>query len=216
MNSHHNGFINAGSAATVVGQALAVTWIIHCIYLMFLCQVFCLKQKAKRVTFIRVSAKWCPPHRIFHPATCLAQVRFTFLLSHAFVLPGTAKQHQPHPLSDQELYARASRLGCTDDRSASTALRSWGLVATPQPNIRQRSSPLRGNLCMGRFIRKEWANGALLVARGPMGWPTSDHTRNNGALLLVRGGGPISIFCISTLKWSPWMRGWFSECMIST
>jgi hypothetical protein len=155
-------------------------------------------QKAQRVTFIRVSAKLS--HRIFHPAARLAQVRFTFLLSHAFVLPGTAKQHQPHPPSDQELYARASRLGCTDDRSASTALRSWGLVATPEGNIHNPpiDSPAAQlsstrELMYAALHSKRMGQWSAASGQRPHGLANQrryqEHGRDNGPLLLVRGVG---------------------------
>lgn len=54
-----------------------------------------------------------PPRRRMQPAALYTQRLLTFLLSHAFVLPGAAEQHQPHSLSDTELRVRASRLWST-------------------------------------------------------------------------------------------------------
>lgn len=50
-----------------------------------------------------VSPAQTPPHA--HPGQLP-----TFFLSHAFVLPGAAEQHQPHSLADTELRETASRL----------------------------------------------------------------------------------------------------------
>lgn len=40
----------------------------------------------------------------FQRKTAYRKLKLTFLLSHTFVLPVTTEQHQPHSLSDSELY----------------------------------------------------------------------------------------------------------------
>ena len=69
------------------------------------------------------------------------QLELTFLLSHAFVLPGTTEQHQPHPLSDPEL--RES----SDEQII-------GLRLRPQPSSREswlRLSSLTAWYCLGGY-----------------------------------------------------------------
>ncbi|TKS81072.1 hypothetical protein D9C73_015176 [Collichthys lucidus] len=78
-----------------------------------------------------------------HPAALYTQQQqqqqlLTFLLSHAFVLPGAAEQHQPHSLSDTELRERASRLRSTDNRCATTTAARPAVVL----------------LCVGRSLRR--------------------------------------------------------------
>lgn len=86
-----------------------------------------------------------PPHAV---PWCV----LTFFLSHAFFLPGAAKQHQPHSPTDAELRERASRLCLTDKRrvraEAQPARRSSRLLRLPAARflrrfIQERSRPIR-------------------------------------------------------------------------
>lgn len=82
------------------------------------------------------------PAALIPPPRPQLQRLLTFLLSHAFVLPGATKQHQPHSLSDTELRERASRLWSTDIPCLTTTTAST--AARPAVVL----------LCVGRSLRR--------------------------------------------------------------
>lgn len=90
-----------------------------------------------------------PRYRRMHPQ----QQLLTFLLSHAFVLPGAAEQHQPHSLSDTELWERASRLWSTDNRCpTTTAARPAVVLLCFCPSLRRpHSFLLSARFCGASF-----------------------------------------------------------------
>lgn len=75
--------------------------------------------------------RFLPPRRRMQPAALHTQQLPTFFLTHAFVLPGAAEQHQPHSLADTELREGASRLWSTDN---------WRVRPPPQPARRSCSA----------------------------------------------------------------------------
>lgn len=126
--------------------------------------------------------RFLPPRRRrrMQPAALHTQQLPTFFLTHAFVLPGAAEQHQPHSLADTELRERASRLWSTDN---------WRVRPPPQPARRScccaSVAPLRRTTLLPPSARLSSASfkGSLwpmkLLGRGEEDRP-ANHERSPG------------------------------------
>ena len=147
------------------------------------------------------------------PLPCVRPSRYSKAASTSSTLrPGALRKSQPPrmyrwPVSEH--CPAVVRTGCDATSQHKTP------IDAPAAQL-----PFARELMYAALHSKRMGQWSAASGQGPHGLanqrPYQEHGRDNGALLLVRGGGPTSIFCISTLKWSPWMRGWFSECMIST
>lgn len=131
-----------------------------------------------------------PPRRRMQPAAVNTSQLLTFLLSHAFVLPGAAEQHQPHSLSDTELRERASRLWSTDNRCPTTTAARPAVVLlwvgrSPAAAHTASSCLLPARFCGASFKRAAGQWNCSAGGAQDKGWPT----RNTPWLINAWGAG---------------------------
>lgn len=99
----------------------------------------------------------------------------TFFLSHAFFLPGAAKQHQPHPPTDAELRERASRLCLTDKR---------------QQQQQQRNEP-GGPVASCSFLQHVFCGASFKIASDQWGCRATERKRGQPISEGRRGGAKV-------------------------
>lgn len=133
------------------------------------------------------SAPWSPHRPPQKPKRVTSTQVLTFLLSHAFVLPGATEQHQPH--SHAELRERANCLCSTDKRCSPTHTAARpGVVSLRVGRSLRRPTQLPSARCLhvsaALHSREALTNEAAEQCGGNRGWPTT-----NTPCLIKSGGG---------------------------